>query len=86
MLHPNDPLWLDIKALEAAVADTWSTTLGLRAVDTRKSFTSLGGNSLQAASLVTALSARFDLGDKSSRLLTLPTVADQAAYIFSLRN
>lgn len=67
--------------IETQIAAIWVQRIGTPRVGIHDRFTDLGGNSLQAAELVTQIANQFGLRNVNQELLRLGTVADQAAYV-----
>ncbi|WP_246561341.1 acyl carrier protein [Streptomyces roseirectus] len=75
---PPDAACLD------AVADVWRDVLGVREIGVDDDFFLLGGDSLQAATVVARLSARLGVRVPLRTLLSGPTVAEMAAAVAEL--
>jgi thioesterase domain-containing protein/acyl carrier protein len=70
-------------ALEIQIARIWSDLLGIERVGIHDSFWDLGGHSVLAVQLMTAIRREWDLALPVSELLQHPTIADLAARIRS---
>lgn len=71
----NDPV-LPRNSREALIAKIWEDVLHLDQVGVRDSFLSLGGQSLQAASIAARLSAEFGVHIPLMAVLTQPTIVE----------
>ena len=67
--------------IETQIAAIWVQRIETPRVGIHDGFTDLGGNSLQAAELVTQIASQFNLRNVSQELLRLRTVAEQAAFV-----
>ncbi|MGW1373625.1 amino acid adenylation domain-containing protein [Streptomyces sp. NPDC002446] len=70
---------------EQQVAQLWADVLGARSVAREASFFVLGGDSLRATRLVTAVRRRFGVELPMREVLRVPTVAGMGALITQLR-
>jgi amino acid adenylation domain-containing protein len=68
-------------AVESALAAIWADVLGVERVGTGDRFLDLGGDSLQAATIVSRVSARFGLDLSMRALFDAGTVADMAKVV-----
>lgn len=71
--------------LETAIAEIWSSLLGVRPIGAHDQYYELGGNSLLLAQLVMQLSQRFDVRISLQQVLEAQTVAAQAEMVLAAR-
>jgi len=71
--------------LESLIAAVWQDVLGLEKVSIDDDFFKLGGHSLLAGQVMARFRKALDLELPLHRLFETPTVADQAAYIETVR-
>jgi len=71
--------------LESLIAEAWQDVLGLEKVSIDDDFFKLGGHSLLASQVMARLRKALDLDLPLHKLFETPTVADQAAYIETVR-
>jgi acyl transferase domain-containing protein len=72
-------------SLEALITEAWQDVLGLEKVSIDDDFFKLGGHSLLASQVMARLRRALDLELPLHKLFETPTVADQAAYIETVR-
>ncbi len=71
--------------LESLIAEVWQDVLGLEKVSVDDDFFKMGGHSLLASQVMTRLRKALDLELPLNKLFETPTVADQAAYLETVR-
>jgi amino acid adenylation domain-containing protein len=71
----------DGSALEAALLDAWSESLGLPALGRDDDFLDIGGHSLQAVRIANRLRERAGLAVQAHEILAHPSVARLAAHL-----
>jgi len=71
--------------LETAIAEVWSSLLGVRPIGAHDQYYELGGNSLLLAQIVMQLSQRFDVRISLQQVLEAQTVAAQAEMVLAAK-
>ncbi len=68
-------------AVEARIAEIWQELFGIEYIGVHEQFTDLGGHSLMAIKLVSALQEEFDIDIKPVAMFEFPTIAQLADFI-----
>lgn len=71
-------------ALETRLAEIWAATLGVALIGTQDNFFALGGDSLRAVQLISAIEQQLQRKLPNDVLFQAPTIAQMAAFIQTL--